>query len=235
MISNTGSSFTAYGWLLCIWILLVPFQYGYHISVLNQIQAVLTCKQANVSAGFLNLPTCVQMNDFSFSLVTSLFTIGGLSGSLIGSNVIERYGLKGGARLSALLVAFGAASMGISGGIFVLGFGRYVFDTSCASGQNKYRFVIGIGSGLGLCISPIYIAEVAPSKISGRVGQLLLVFFGRIFDSICRRTNPASDSSRYFPHSTDWAEFCHPVFMASCLFHLFCAWYAAMDGEQPCG
>jgi len=32
--------------------------------------------------------------------------------------------------------------------------------------------LIGIGSGLGLCVGPIYLAEIAPSSISGTIGVL---------------------------------------------------------------
>ena len=37
------------------------------------------------------------------------------------------------------------------------------------------RFFVGVGSGVGLCVGPVYLAEIAPSKISGNVGELELV------------------------------------------------------------
>ncbi|KAJ7582501.1 general substrate transporter [Mycena floridula] len=153
---RTATSFTTYGWLLCFWVLIIPFQYGYHISVLNQLQSVLSCKQAHLETAY-GLPTCIPMTDLTFSFVTSIFTIGGLAGSLSGNFVMEKYGRKGGARASALLVSIGSGLMGLSGGIPALGIGR---------------FLVGVGSGVGLCVGPIYISEIAPAKISGTVGIL---------------------------------------------------------------
>lgn len=37
------------------------------------------------------------------------------------------------------------------------------------------RFLIGVGSGIGICVAPIYAAEIAPSTISGNIGSLLLL------------------------------------------------------------
>jgi hypothetical protein len=34
-----------------------------------------------------------------------------------------------------------------------------------------YRLVIGIGSGVGLCVGPIYLAEITPSRIRGKIGE----------------------------------------------------------------
>lgn len=121
---QSGSSFTNYGWTLCAWILLIPFQYGYHISVLNQLQLVLTCKKTDpaVTAGLL--PTCIPMSDFTFSVVTSAFTVGGLGGSLIANVISDRYGRKGAARVSAAFVTIGAGLMGVSAGVLALSLGR---------------------------------------------------------------------------------------------------------------
>jgi MFS family permease len=45
------------------------------------------------------------------------------------------------------------------------------------------RFLIGIGSGLGLCVGPIYLAEIAPSSISGTVGSsLFITYTGQLFN-----------------------------------------------------
>lgn len=68
------------------------------------------------------------MSDFSFSVVTAVFTVGGLAGSLVANLVMDRWGRKGAARASALLVSVGAGMMGISGSIGLLGLGRYCQD-----------------------------------------------------------------------------------------------------------
>ncbi|KAJ6618290.1 general substrate transporter [Mycena sp. CBHHK59/15] len=156
---RNGDAFTTFGWLLCVWILLIPFQYGYHISVLNQIQAVLTCKDVTPDTQhyLYGLPTCLPMSDFKFSVVTAVFTVGGLAGSLISNLVMDRWGRKGAARASSLLVAVGAGLMCVSASVGILGLGR---------------LLVGVGSGIGLCVGPIYLSEIAPSKISGNVGVL---------------------------------------------------------------
>ena len=35
------------------------------------------------------------------------------------------------------------------------------------------RLLTGVSAGLGLCVGPIYISEIAPSKIKGSVGELV--------------------------------------------------------------
>ncbi|KAJ6500428.1 general substrate transporter [Mycena sanguinolenta] len=157
--SRNGEAFTQFGWLVCLWILLIPFQYGYHISVLNQIQAVVTCKDASPGSQPYpyGLPTCLPMSDFTFSVVTAVFTVGGLAGSLVANLIMDRWGRRGAARFSSLLVAIGAGLMTVSTSVSILGLGR---------------LLVGVGSGIGLCVGPIYLAEIAPSKISGNVGVL---------------------------------------------------------------
>ncbi|KAJ7184195.1 hypothetical protein C8R46DRAFT_1158597 [Mycena filopes] len=157
--SRNGEAFTQFGWVVCMWILLIPFQFGYHISVLNQIQAVLTCKEVSPDVGhtLYGLPTCLPMSDFKFSVVTAVFTAGGLAGSLLGNVFMDRWGRKGAARASSLFVGVGASLMCVSASVPVLGLGRVL---------------VGFGSGIGLCVSPVYLAEIAPSKITGSVGVL---------------------------------------------------------------
>lgn len=140
---TNGHSFTPYGWAVCIWVMVVPFQvsafevlffptspfiyqlqYGYHISVLNQIQAVLTCKNISPNTVHYGLPTCIPMSEFAFSVVTAIFTVGGLLGSLIANLVMDRWGRKGATQASALLVSLGAGIMGMSGSISLICFGR---------------------------------------------------------------------------------------------------------------
>lgn len=97
------------------------------------------------------------MADFTFGFVVALFTAGGLLGSLVSNVVMDRWGRRGATRASSLLVAVGAGLMCVSASVGFLGLGR---------------FLVGVGSGIGLCVGPIYLAEIAPSKISGNVGVL---------------------------------------------------------------
>ncbi|KAL0578417.1 Bifunctional purine biosynthesis protein PurH [Marasmius crinis-equi] len=94
------------------------------------------------------------MDNFVFSVVTSVFTVGGLIGSAIANIFMDKYGRRGSARISAFCVALGSAIMGLSGGVTALSFGR---------------FLVGIGSGIGICLGPVYLAEIAPKGIAGTV------------------------------------------------------------------
>jgi len=155
-MSTSKSTFTLYGWLVCNWVLVVSFQYGYHISALNQIQAILTCRAAPplISHG---LPTCIPMTDATFSFVTSVFTVGGFLGSSTASIVMERHGRKAALQVSGLFVAVGSSLMAIAPSTFLLLLGR---------------FLTGCGAGIGLCAGPVFLAEIAPPNIRGSVGVL---------------------------------------------------------------
>ncbi|KAI0085424.1 general substrate transporter [Irpex rosettiformis] len=156
----TAQAFTAYGWVTCLWILVTSFQYGYHISALNQIQAVLSCRGAERDVAIprkYGLPTCIPMSDATFSVVTAVYTVGGLLGSLVANVVMDRWGRRGAVRASAIMFAIGSGIMGISASLGPLIFGR---------------LLVGIGAGFGLCVGPIYLSEIAPTKIQGAVGVL---------------------------------------------------------------
>ena len=131
------TSFTLYGWAVCSWALINAFQvafllsfyyrytahleawqYGYHTSALNQLQAVLTCKIPPPHT------SCIPMSDVTFSLVSSIFTVGGLAGSLFANLIMDKWGRRGAHRICAFLIAFGSAFMGLSNSVFFLLVGR---------------------------------------------------------------------------------------------------------------
>ncbi|RDX42672.1 general substrate transporter [Lentinus brumalis] len=158
MNSGDNHTFTVFGWLVCVWVLLVSFQYGFHISSLNQIQAVLTCRvRDGAPSTYYGLPTCISMSDATFSVLTSIYTVGGLLGS-VGANIImDRWGRKGAVLVSAFIMAIGAGFMSVAASLSPLIVGR---------------LLTGVAAGVGLCVGPIYISEIAPSKIKGSVGVL---------------------------------------------------------------
>ncbi|TBU28924.1 general substrate transporter [Dichomitus squalens] len=160
MTAGEPHAFTVYGWIVCVWILVVSFQYGFHISSLNQIQAVLTCRVSAIPgtpSTHYGLPTCIPMDDATFSVVTSVYTVGGLLGSLGANIIMDRWGRKGAVLASSFITVIGAGFMGVAASLSPLVIGR---------------LLTGVAAGLGLCVGPIYIAEIAPSKIKGAVGVL---------------------------------------------------------------
>lgn len=126
-IRDADQAFTKYGWTVCAWILLGPFQYGWHISVLNQIQAVLTCASGAPShSEITGLPTCLPMNDAAFSAVTSILCFGGLVGSLLSDAAMDQWGRRGATRASAVMFAVGSVMMGLAPSFEFLMFGRCI-------------------------------------------------------------------------------------------------------------
>ncbi|KAF9052782.1 general substrate transporter [Panaeolus papilionaceus] len=144
------SSLTKYGWTVAIWGSLNAFQYGYHISCLNQIQR--------------NLVTELRISDWSFSVLTSIFTIGGLVGSLLADFVMNSRGRKGTHRFCTYFLGSGALIMAVGPSLPYLLVGR---------------FLTGVGSGLAMCVTPIYLADIAPPAMRHSLGiftQLATVF-----------------------------------------------------------
>ena len=109
--------------LLDLHLIRTSSQYGYHISALNQIQAVLTC-QATTPSPSNGLSTCIPMSDATFSLITSMFTVGGFLGSCTASNLMNRRGRKAALQFSGLLVAVGSGLMGMASSTVLLLLGR---------------------------------------------------------------------------------------------------------------
>ncbi|KAH8829613.1 general substrate transporter [Flagelloscypha sp. PMI_526] len=162
-MARSDTHFSLYGWLVALWICLVAFQYGYHISVLNQIQTVLACPTTSIPKSY-GLSTCIPMTEFQFGVVTSLYTVGGLFGSLYSSIPMNKSGRSGAARLGIAAIAIGSGIMGVANSIVVMGFGR---------------FIVGVGCGISICVAPVYLAECSPPGIVHSVG--VLVQLGIVF------------------------------------------------------
>jgi MFS family permease len=64
------------------------------------------------------------MSDAMFSLVTSIFTVGGFLGSSIAGMVMERHGRKAALQFSGLSVAVGSGLMAIAPSTALLLLGR---------------------------------------------------------------------------------------------------------------
>jgi MFS family permease len=50
--------------------------------------------------------------------------------------------------------------------------GTYPIQSKASSHKTNHpRFLVGIAAGIGICLTPIFIAEVSPARIRGKVGQ----------------------------------------------------------------
>ncbi|WP_026475378.1 D-xylose transporter XylE [Alkaliflexus imshenetskii] len=102
--------------------------------------------------------------------------IGCIVGGLIGGIVSLKLGRKRGLILAALLFFFSAMGSAMPEmGFKPIGEGDFAFFWHFVI----YRFIGGVGVGLASMLSPMYIAEIAPAKIRGRLvsfNQFAIIF-----------------------------------------------------------
>ncbi|GAA5944298.1 hypothetical protein JCM3775_003318 [Rhodotorula graminis] len=155
-----ASSPLRFGLTVC-WIATSALQYGYHIAALNSSAESITCDASRPDSrsphAALGLPSCVRMSDAAFGTVTSAYTIGGLVGSLGAGSMIERWGRKGTAVRSALVIMLGASAVSFGSSLLVLVLGRVL---------------VGISCGIATVLVPLYLSSVAPPSIAGNIGIL---------------------------------------------------------------
>jgi sugar porter (SP) family MFS transporter len=102
-------------------------------------------------------------NEYWEGFATASLALGCVVGCLIAGSVADRYGRRPGLMTAAsiFLVSSLAMAFAPTRGLFI-----------------SARFVAGIGVGMASMLSPLYIAEIAPAKIRGRmvaINQLTIV------------------------------------------------------------
>jgi sugar porter (SP) family MFS transporter len=117
---------------------------------------------------------------------TGSLALGAIAGCLIAGSVSDKYGRRRGLLLAAGIFAVSALAMAIAPG-------RDFFITS--------RFAAGIGVGMASMLSPMYIAEISPAHLRGRmvaINQLTIVI-GILITNIVNYTlrNNGEDAWRW--------------------------------------
>ncbi|XP_050307370.1 solute carrier family 2, facilitated glucose transporter member 1-like isoform X2 [Anthonomus grandis grandis] len=134
------------------------FQHGYNTGVLNNPQPVI---ENWINSTIIERTGQIPQPDtivFIFSLMVSIFCVGGMIGGAITGFVAEMFGRKGGLLLNNILVLLSVVCM------------------SSAKAASSYeliifgRFIIGINSGLNAGLAPMYLAEISPVNLRGAVG-----------------------------------------------------------------
>ncbi|WVW82458.1 hypothetical protein I302_104468 [Kwoniella bestiolae CBS 10118] len=151
--------------LTAAWAALHTTQYGFAISSLNGVQGPLTCGGAGRitphSVDAKGLKDCIYMTPSAFGIVTAIFTLGGLLGSLAATNINHHLGRIGTLQLSALHILIGSLIIGLANSMGVMIAGR---------------IIIGIGCGLATVTVPLVLSEIAPSSIKRALGIMNQIF-----------------------------------------------------------
>ncbi|SCU77906.1 LADA_0A02806g1_1 [Lachancea dasiensis] len=142
-------------------------QYGYHMAELNAPGQVLSCSK--YEAPWPEMPydetwlgrhafkQCIELSEQQLGLATSIFSIGGLAGSLYAGRLADRYGRK--------RYSFVNCVTGILGSLIIFSANTY--------GQLILgRFVVGMCCGSSIVVTPLYINEMSPKELRGSLGSM---------------------------------------------------------------
>ena len=146
--------------LLCVLsAVLGSFQFGYNMGVPNNPENVIRkcLNPGTVSIFGLILPGCIAMDEVQWGFVVATFSLGGLLGGLSGGMLCKRFGRKATLLYNNVFFLVGAALLSLASDI---------------SQMALARFIIGVGCGIATAAVPMYIAEVAPTRLRGTLGAL---------------------------------------------------------------
>lgn len=149
------------------------FLFGYNIGVLNQPNKLIkqfynetyTERYGNISESTVTV---------TWSLTTAIFIPGGMIGAFLGGWLADKIGRKRTILFSHVFAFLGALA-----------------SCSCVAAKSPEllmvgRILVGVNSGLGNCIAPMFLSEIAPFNYRGAFGTLhqLFVTFGIFFSSV---------------------------------------------------
>lgn len=103
------------------------------------------------------------LNEYWEGFATGCLALGAMIGCVIAGSSAEKYGRKYSLLISGVLFTVSSFGMAASNGL-----GVFIFS----------RFIAGVGVGMASMLSPLYIAEIAPSHVRGRmvaINQLTIV------------------------------------------------------------
>jgi SP family arabinose:H+ symporter-like MFS transporter len=134
---------TGSSWLVCGVAAIAGLLFGFDIAVINGA-IVFLCGQ-------------FHLNDFQTELAVSFLLMGCIPGAAIAGWLSDRYGRKRILSISALLFAVSSLAAALPRTFMQFGVAR---------------FLGGIAIGIASMVAPLYIAEVSPARIRGRLVSL---------------------------------------------------------------
>ncbi|KAK0142070.1 Solute carrier family 2, facilitated glucose transporter member 11 [Merluccius polli] len=140
------------------------FQYGYNVSIIN---APTQSVQKFINQTWLDrYQTSISEQTLTllWSTIVSIFTLGGLVGVCVGGTLAVKLGRKGSLLANNVFAIVAALFMGIS-------YPSGMFEFLIVG-----RFLIGVNAGIGICVQPLYLGEIAPTALRGTTSMGTSVF-----------------------------------------------------------
>ncbi|MBN3316735.1 GTR11 protein, partial [Atractosteus spatula] len=140
------------------------FQYGYNISIINSPTKPI---QNFINETWLqryNTYVSKEILTLLWSSIVSIFTLGGFIGASTGGALAIRYGRKGTLLVNNIFALLASLLMGLS-------HPTGLFELLIAG-----RFLIGLNAGIGICVQPLYLGEIAPRCLRGAMAMGTSVF-----------------------------------------------------------
>lgn len=113
-----------------------------------------------------------DLSGFGLGLVVAIFELGAMTGALGTARIADRYGRKITMIVCALMFTVTAVGVAFASGAVLIA---------------AWRFAQGVCVGAASVLSPMYIAEVAPAKVRGRLVSInqLTIILGILIASYC--------------------------------------------------
>lgn len=160
-----------------------------------------------VIAGTLSsLKTFFDLSDSAIGLVVASASIGCIPGAFFAGRLADHYGRKPMMLMTAVLYVIAALGSGMAWSFSVLVI---------------FRFIGGLAIGMASTLAPIYISEVAPAQIRGRLGmmQQLAIVLG-ILIAFISNYYIASASSGFLTPQNHWRYMLAAALIPSLIFFL---------------
>jgi len=148
------------------------FYFGFNTGVINAPESSIKSFIFESHKSHYDVEVSESTNNTIFTLIVSIFVVGGMFGAMAGGTVAEKLGRKRGLVLSQIV--------GLLGGI-ITAISKPLFSWELLL---VGRLMVGLTSGFNTVVAPMYLSEIAPVNLRGGIGVLnqLAVTFG-IFSS----------------------------------------------------
>ncbi|XP_078523413.1 solute carrier family 2, facilitated glucose transporter member 11-like [Lissotriton helveticus] len=141
------------------------FQYGYNVSVMNAPTKYIQTFINETLADRYQKEVDENTLTIIWSIIVSIFTLGGLVGSNMAGTLAVKLGRKGALLTNNSIALLAMVFMGIA---YPSGWFEFLIIG---------RFLIGINAGIGIVVQSLYLGEIAPKHLRGSMALWSVIFF----------------------------------------------------------